>query len=164
MAYITIFKDNYHKNRAKILENIMELIKNDNSRIANLEEITNHLDFIFKGNNSILVFLFSGDELVSMANAYEYNDQLHEWCVFSLFTKIGYRGQNLGTSTLKYIIEKVLEYNPSKIISGIERNNEDSIKLHEKIGFHYANCDWNELAAGFPKNHLGFEYKFKSRK
>lgn len=159
MNYTTIFKEDYNKNRKKYLKDISKLIKNDNSKIANIEEITNHLDFIFKWDNSILVFLFQDAELISMVNAYEYNVKLHEWCVFSLFTK--YRRKNLGFLTLKYLINKILEYNPSKIISGIEKDNVHSIKLHEKIGFNYSNRNWNELAAGFPKNHLGFEYKIK---
>lgn len=161
MNYTMILKENYNKHRTKILADIRELMKNDCSKIANLEEITKHLDFIFQWDRSILVFLFLGDELVSMVNAYEYNNRLHEWCVFALFTKREYRGQNLGELTLKYIVDRILEYNPSKIISGIEIDNIYSIKLHKKIGFHYSNHNWNELADGFPENHLGFEYKMK---
>lgn len=164
MNYVTILKNDYNENKTKYLEYISKLIKDDNSKIANMSEITNHLNFIFKFDNSILVFLFNDDELISMVNAYEYNMEFHEWCVFSLFTKNKYRGQGIGIQTLQYILDKILEYNPSKIISGIEKENETSIKLHEKIGFKYSNCDWNELAEGFPENHLGFEYKIKDRK
>lgn len=161
MKYVTILKDDYNENKVKYLEYISKLIKDDNSKIANMSEIINHLNFIFKLDNSILVFMFKGDELISMVNAYEYNILVHEWCVFSLFTKNEYRGQGIGTQVLQYIINKILEYNPSKIISGIETENEASIKLHKKIGFHYSNCSWNELAECFPENHLGFEYKIK---
>jgi len=164
MNYVTILKDDYNENKSKYLECISKLIKDDNSKIANMDEIANHLNFIFKFDNSILVFLFNDDELISMVNAYEYNTVVHEWCVFALFIKKEYRALGIGTQVLQYIINKILEYNPSKIISGIETENGASIKLHEKIGFCYSNCSWNELAEGFPENHLGFEYKIQDRK
>lgn len=40
-------------------------------------------------------------------------------------------------------------------------DNTSSIKLHEKVGFKYANCNWDELAEGFPENHLGYIYDLK---
>lgn len=46
------------------------------------------------------------------------------------------------------------------MISGIEPTNIESIKLHEKVGFRNSGKMWNELADGFPENHMGFIMEF----
>lgn len=159
MRYKIVFKDDYCLNRSKYLGYIVELYKNDNDKLADMSEITRHLDFIFSCDEALLIMLFNDDELVSMVNAYQYNNVLNEWCIFSLFTKKSYRGNKMGFNTLKLIIDEIKKYNPNKIISGIESDNIVSIKLHEKLGFEYSNCSWDELAEGFPKGHLGFVYR-----
>ena len=58
-------------------------------------------------------------------------------------------------------LSKLKKYKCTKLISGIEGENIPSIKLHEKVGFKYANCNWDELASGFPENHLGYIYNFE---
>lgn len=50
MEYKIIKADEYNNHKQLYLELITELFKNENDRIANLEEITKHLDFIFNNN------------------------------------------------------------------------------------------------------------------
>ena len=116
---------------------------------------------IFNIPNSMLVLLYDDNKLISMVNGYEYNSIYHDFCIFSLFTKKEYRAQGLGYKTLKHIIEEIKKYNPNKIISGIEKDNIFSIKLHEKAGFINSHLKWNEIEEGFPDNHIGYVYKSK---
>ncbi len=69
-----------------------------------------------------------------------------------------------GEKILRYRLSKLKNYNCSKLISGIESSNIPSIKLHEKVGFKYAGYNWDEVAAGFPKDHLGFIFNLKNIK
>lgn len=86
-----------------------------------------------------------------MINGYEYESG--SWCLLSLFTKKEYRNSGYALKLLKLAIEEIKQYNFTKIIVGIEKENIPSIKLHEKVGFEYANCNWDDFAKGFPENH-----------
>ena len=73
--------------------------------------------------------------------------------------KKDYRGKGLGYRTLKFIVEEIKKNNPNKIVSGIEKENDSSIKLHESVGFINSGMMWNEIEEGFPDAHLGFIIK-----
>ena len=159
MKFKLVLRDDYLLNKSKYIEDIKFLYQDDNSKLANIEDIKKHLDFIFNIPNSMLVLLYDDNKLISMVNGYEYNSIYHDFCIFSLFTKKEYRAQGLGYKTLKRIIEEIKKYNPNKIISGIEKDNIFSIKLHEKAGFINSNLKWNEIEEGFPDNHMAYIYK-----
>ena len=161
MKFKLVLRDDYLLNKSKYIEDIKFLYQDDNSKLANIEDIKKHLDFIFNIPNSMLVLLYDDNKLISMVNGYEYNSIYHDFCIFSLFTKKEYRAQGLGYKTLKHIIEEIKKYNPNKIISGIEKDNFSSIKVHEKIGFINSHLKWNEIEEGFPDNHIGYVYKSK---
>lgn len=161
MIFKVVLKEDYLINRDKYIDDIKNLYLNDDNKLANIDDISKHLDFIFDVPNSLLVLLYDENKLVSMVNGYEYNNIYHDWCICSLFTNKEYRGKGLGYKVLKYIIEQIKKYNPNKIVSGIEKDNISSIKLHEKIGFKNSGLNWNEIEEGFPDNHLGFIYKTK---
>ena len=155
--YKIIKSGDYQLHKQNYLKLISEMFKDDNDKLANIQEITEHLNFIFHNNlNSFLILQLDNDELISMINGYEYSDK--QWCLFSLFTKKEYRRRGYAKKILELAIEEIKKYDYSMIIVGIEEDNISSIKLHEKLGFKYANCDWNDLADGFPENHLGFIY------
>lgn len=159
MSFKVILRDEYSFNKDKYLNDISVLYLNDDCKLANIDDISKHLDFIFNVPNSLLVLLYDDDKLVSMVNGYEYNNINHDWCICSLFINKEYRGQGLGYKTLKYIIEEIKKYNPNKIVSGIEQDNISSIRVHEKIGFINSGMMWNEIEEGFPEDHLGFVYR-----
>ena len=161
MKFKVVLKDEYLSNKNKYLNDLRVLYLNDNSKLANIEMIEKHLNFIFTISNSLLVLLYDNDKLVSMVNGYEYNNINHDWCIFSLFTNKEYRNHGLGYKVLEYIIEEIKKYNHNIIISGIEQDNISSIKLHERIGFVNSGMKWDEIEPGFPNNHLGFIYKTK---
>lgn len=161
MKFKVVLKDEYLSNKNKYLNDLRVLYLNDNSKLANIEMIEKHLNFIFTISNSLLVLLYDNDKLVSMVNGYEYNNINHDWCIFSLFTNKEYRNHGLGYKVLEYIIEEIKKYNHNIIISGIEQDNISSIKLHERIGFVNSGMKWDEIEPGFPNNHLGFIYKAK---
>lgn len=161
MRFKVVLKNDYLSNKNEYLDDISKLFFNDNCKLANIDDISKHLDFIFNVPNSLLVLLYDRDKLVSMVNGYEYNNINHDWCICSLFTNKEYRGKGLGYKTLKYVIEEIKKNNPNKIVSGIEKENISSIKVHEKIGFINSGMMWNEIEEGFPDNHLGFVYKSK---
>ena len=161
MKYEVVLSKDYLLNKSRYIEDIKFLYQNDTNKLANIEDITRHLDFIFSIPNSILVLLYDDNKLVSMVNGYEYNSIYHDFCIFALFTKKEYRSQGLGYKTLKYIIEEIKKYSPNKIISGIEEDNISSIKVHEKIGFINYHLKWNEIEDGFLENHIGYIYKTK---
>lgn len=164
MEYKIIEKNDYKINKKYYISLIKNMFENDNNKIANIDEIENHLDFIFNENyenNSFLILQVDNNELISMINAFEYNNVHHDWCFFSLFIKKNYRRKGYGEKILKFALKYVKNYECLKVISGIEEDNIASIELHKKVGFKYANCNWDELACGFPKNHLGFLYNFE---
>lgn len=161
MKYTIVKRKDYKENKIKYISLIKEMFENDDDKLANIDEIENHLDFIFNEayeNNSFLILQVESDKLISMINAFEYNNVNHDWCFFSLFTKKDYRRNGYAEQMMKYALDYVKKYECSKIISGIESDNVASIDLHKKVGFKYANCNWNELADGFPENHLGYFY------
>ena len=161
MKYEVVLSKDYLLNKSKYIEDIKLLYQDDTNKLANIDNITRHLDFIFSIPNSILVLLYDDNKLVSMVNGYEYNSIYHDFYICALFTKKEYRNQGLGYKTLKHIIEEIKKYNPNKIISGIEEDNFSSIKVHEKIGFINSHLKWNEIEEGFPDNHIGYVYKSK---
>lgn len=162
MDYKVVYLNDYYKEKQIYISLINKMFKEDNDKLANLQEISNHLDFIFNADynqKAFLILQIENDELVSMINGYEYDNIRNEWCLFSLFTKKEKRKLGYGEKILKRAIEKIKKYNCSKIIVGIEKKNIPSIKLHEKAGFEYSNCNCDDLADGFPENHLGYCYK-----
>ena len=161
MIFKVVLRDDYLLNKNKYLFDINNLYQNDDCKLANIDDISKHLDFIFNIPNSLLVLLYDENKLISMVNGYEYNNIHHDWCICSLFTNKEYRGQGLGYKIINYIIEEIKKYKPNKIVSGIEQDNVSSIKVHEKIGFINSGMMWNEIEEGFPNNHLGFIYKTK---
>ena len=161
MKYKIVEKNDYKKNKEYYISLIKEIFERDNNKLANIDEIINHLDFIFNEdykNNSFLILQVENDKLISMINAFEYNNVNHDWCFFSLFTKKEHRKNGYGEKIMRYALDYVKKYECSKIISGIESDNVASIDLHKKVGFKYANCNWDELADRFPENHLGYFY------
>lgn len=142
---------------------IKELFKNDDSKIANIKEITSHLDYIFSKditNDSMLILNIKNNRIISLINFLQYNNVENLWCLFSLFTLKSERKKGYGKDILKYGLEKVRKKQAKILISGIEEDNEESISLHKKIGFVYSEKNWDEIADGFPENHLGFIYEF----
>lgn len=161
MRFKVVTKDDYVLNKNKYIDDINNLYLNDNCKLANIENIIKHLDFIFSISNSLLILLYDNNKLVCMVNGYEYNNISHDWCICSLFTNKDFRGKGLGYKTLRYIIDEIEKYKPNKIVSGIEENNISSIKVHERIGFEYSGLTWDKIEEGFPEDHLGFIYKSK---
>lgn len=164
MDFKYIEKRDYILNKEKYLHLIKEMFKGDKNKLANENEIENHLDFIFSNqftNNAFLILQIKNNKLISMINFFEYNNCLNEWCLFSLFTNRNFRNRGYGEKTMLFALSKLKKYKCTKLISGIESENIPSIKLHEKVGFKYANCNWDELAPGFPENHLGYIYNFE---
>lgn len=167
MKYTIIKQKEYNENKDYYITLINELFENDDNEIANTKEITTHLDFIFNKEynlNSFLILQLEKNKLISMINGYEYNNILKEWCLFSLYTKKEYRKKGYAENILKQAITQTKKYNSKKIIVGIKKENIASIKLHEKVGFKYANCNWDQLEQGFPSNHLGYYYEIGDEK
>lgn len=167
MKYQIVRKEDY-KNKKNIYLNMFnELFKDDNSKIANIEEFLLHLDFIFSNetaNDALLILNIKNEKIISMINFLQYNNIDNYWCLFSLFTLKNYRRKGHGEDILKYGIKEIEKLGAEILISGIEKENLESIKLHEKVGFKYSGKSWDELAPGFPKNHLGYILDFMKDK
>ena len=159
MEFKVVLKDEYLSNKDKILDDIRYLYSDDDNKYANIDEITRCLNIIFDVPNTLLVLLYDDDKLVCMVSGYEYNTMTHDWAVLALFNKKDYRGKGLGYRTLKFIVEEIKKNNPNKIVSGIEKKNDSSIKLHESVGFIKSGMMWNKIEEGFPDDHLGFIIK-----
>lgn len=156
-----ITKDNYIKNDiSKLVE---ELFSGDNSSIANLEETIEHLDFIFSNpnNQAFLLLEIIDGKLISMVNFLEYNNILKDWSLFSIYTKKEYRNKGIAFNLINEGLNKVKELGGNKVVSGIEKINAESIKLHEKLGFIDSGKMWDEIDDGFPNNHKAFIYYVK---
>ena len=159
--YKIITKKDYFEHRNKYLDMIKQLFENDDSKIANLKEISEHLDFIFsQDNDSMLILNVEGEKIISMINFLQYNNVDNLWCLFSLFTLKSERRKGYGEQILRYGINEVKKKNAKLLISGIEKENKESIRLHEKVGFTFSLKMWNELACGFPENYLGYIIEF----
>lgn len=162
--YKIITRDEYKKKKVFYLKLISDLFKNDNSKIANLEEFTNHLEFIFSDshqNDAILILDLEDGKIISMVNFFQYNNIDNLWCLFSLFTLNSKRNMGYGKEILKFGIEEVKKRGAKLLISGIEHTNIKSIKLHEEVGFRNSGKTWDELACGFPKNYIGYIMEIK---
>lgn len=155
-----INNEEYIKNKLEIQKLIAGIFKNDNDKIANLEETMEHLDFIFaqKNNKALLLLNIENDELICMVNFLEYNNIFKDWSLFSVFTKKDKRRNGYASEIIKEGIKIIKQFNGNKIVSGIEDDNISSKKLHEELGFVYEGKNWDEIAEGFPKNHLGYVY------
>lgn len=161
--YKIIRRNEYKQNKEYYIKLIEELFKNDSSKIANITEFINHLEFIFSDdhqNDSMLILNIEDGEIISMVNFLQYNNVDNLWCLFSLFTLKSKRRMGYGEQILKYGIEQVKNKQAKLLISGIEADNIESIKLHENVGFKNSGKMWDELADGFPENHIGFIIEF----
>lgn len=153
--------DNYINEKEKCLLLVGKMFEDDNNKLANMDEFKKHLDFIFSslyGNKAFLILFIVGEKLISMVNFFEYDSINHNWCIFTLFTEKNSRRKGYGEQTLFYGLKELKKYDCNILISGIEKENIASIKLHEKYGFKYAGCNWDEFADGFPENHLCYIY------
>ena len=162
MEYQIINKHHYHKERKKIINMVNELFKNDDSKIANIEEFSNHLDYIFSKdmvNDSFLVLNIEQGKILSMINFLQYNNIENLWCLFSLFTLKSERGKGHAKDILIFGINELKKRQAKHLLSGIEENNLISIKLHEKVGFQYTGKMWNDFGDGFPDDYLVYIYK-----
>lgn len=155
-----IKREDYHSEKDYILELIADLYKNDSANIADVEEIINHLDFIFAQpyNQAFLLLDITDKKLNCMVNFLEYDNIVKDWCVFSVFTRKEKRMCGLAEQILKSGINFVEQFGGRRIISGIEYDNLVSQKLHEKLNFKYEGKDWKEIDASFPDGHLAFIY------
>ena len=155
-----IKKDEYNENKFNIQEMITSIFKNDDDKIANVEETMEQLDFIFsqKKNEAFLLLDIRNDELVCMVNFLEYNNVLKYWCLFSVFTKKDKRRKGYAEQIIKEGIKIVKQHQGKRIVAGIEYDNISSQKLHEKINFKYEGMEWEEIDDGFPENHMGYIY------
>lgn len=152
---------NFDRKKEKCLLLVEEMFENDTNKLANIDDFKKHLDFIFSapyGNKAFLILFIINKKVVSMVNFFEYDSINHNWCIFTLFTKKNSRRKGYGEKTLIYGLKELQKYNFNILISGIEKENVASIKLHEKKGFKYAGCNWNEFVKGFPENHLCYIY------
>lgn len=70
MKFKLVLRDDYLLNKSKYIEDIKFLYQDDNSKLANIEDIKKHLDFIFNIPNSMLVLLYDDNKLISMVNGY----------------------------------------------------------------------------------------------
>ena len=163
MDYKVIRKKEYKQNKNIYLNMINKLFLNDNSKIANIEEFTNHLEFIFNDdidNDAILILNIENNKIISMVNFLQHNNIENQWCLFSLFTLKSERNKGYGENMLRYGVNEIKNLGAKLLISGIEKENVESIKLHEKVGFINSGKMWDELASGFPENHLGYIIEF----
>lgn len=153
-------KEEYNENKLNIQEMITSIFKNDDDKIANVEETMEHLDFIFsqEKNEAFLLLDIRNDELVCMVNFLEYNNVLKDWCLFSVFTKKDKRRNGYAEQIIKEGIKIVEQYQGKRIVAGIEYDNISSQKLHEKMNFKYEGMEWEEIDDGFPENHMGYIY------
>ena len=161
--YKIVTKVEYNKNKNKYLKMIKDLFENDNSKLANLKELKKHLNFIFNmenTNDSMLILYLQNGKIISMVNFLQYDNINNFWCLFSLFTLKEERKKGYGSQIIKYGINEIKKRKAKILISGIEIDNKVSIMLHEKLGFSFSGKMWDELAIGFPKNHLGYILKF----
>lgn len=161
--YKIITREDYKKNKNDYIKLIDELFKNDDSKISNTQEFTEHLEFIFSDNHqndSMLILNIEDGKVISMINFLQYNNLDNLWCLFSLFTLKSKRKMGYGEQMLKYGVEQVKNKQAKLLISGIEYDNIGSIKLHEKVGFKNSGKMWDELADGFPKNQVGYIIEF----
>lgn len=62
-------------------------------------------------------------------------DAYHLSTELSIYINKDYRGNKIGSSLMKEIIERATKMGYHTIISGISDGNEASFKLHEKFGF-----------------------------
>lgn len=153
--YKVIERNDYQENKIKYLDMIKELFFNDDNKLANYDEINKHLDFIFSSDNNkaLLIMYIENNKIISMVNFLQYDNQENKWVLFSLFTKNTERHKGYGYNILKYSFEVLRKYNVKYLLSGIEKDNIPSIKLHLKLGFNYTGKKWDEIAPGFPSNH-----------
>lgn len=161
--YKIITREEYKKNKNKYIQLINKLFENDDSKIANIEEFTEHLDFIFSDNHqndAMLILNIEDGKIISMINFLQYDSLDNLWCLFSLFTLKTKRKMGYGEQMLRYGVEQIKSRKAKLLISGIESTNIESIKVHEKVGFKNSGKMWDELADGFPENHLGYIIEF----
>ena len=57
MEYRVIYLNDYNSNKQLYLNLINKMFQEDDSKIANLDEISNHLDYIFNADYNLKSFL-----------------------------------------------------------------------------------------------------------
>ena len=160
-----INKKQYFNEKKKIVSLITDLFENDSDVIANIEELTKHLDFIFslENNKAFLLLDIVDEKLLCMVNFLEYNSIKKEWCLFSVFTKKSERKKSLGKIIIREGIKEVIKEEGTLIVAGIKEINTASRKLHSSMGFTYEGKNWDEVADGFPEDHLAYTYKIERK-
>lgn len=110
LSYTFIEKEDYQNNKNKYLKLIENMFENDENKLANIDEFSEHLEFIFNkqlSNNAFLVLQIEDDRLISMINFFEYNNCSNDWCLFTLFTNRNERRKRYGEKILLYAISKL---------------------------------------------------------
>ncbi|ATW28371.1 N-acetyltransferase [Candidatus Formimonas warabiya] len=85
---------------------------------------------VFEENNLVLGFATFGP--FRPWPAYKYTIE------HSVYVHKKYRNRGVGTALVKEIIRLAEEREFATLVAGFDAMNEDSIRMHEKLGFHYS--------------------------
>lgn len=93
----------------------------------------------YGGNYPLIVAEFDG-EIAGYCGLSPYNSKeaYAKTVEVSIYLSDKYRGNGIGLTLMKEIIQRARELQFHTIIAGITEGNDASVKLHEKFGYEYA--------------------------
>lgn len=125
-----------NSNRREELNNFFQTVKN-----VSRDKAWEHVDFCDWYEKEFAVkwmeaIAFDGSKVVGYLMCLRHPTCLEEWFIGDVYVLEEYRGRNIATKLYGKTIDAVKEYSAAqRIVSSVHRDNVNSIKLHEKVGF-----------------------------
>ena len=127
----TITKQNYDKNRSKVLENISAILE---TPAQYLNKLYDHYDEMFTSNNTYMILCSYESEAVAYAFVRFY-PETQKYYIMDVNTAKKYQNQHIATNLIKYLLTDFFNKNNDNIYLWVHKDNVIAKKIYTRFGF-----------------------------
>ena len=135
IKYTVITKQNYDKNRLKILKNILSILETPEQYTKKLYE---HYDEMFKSNNAYMILCTKNNDAAAYAFVRFY-PETQKYYLMDINTAKKYQNQHIGTNLIKYLLNDFFNKNNKNIYLWVHKDNKIAKKIYTNLGFERTN-------------------------
>ena len=124
-------KQNYDKNRSKVLENISAILETPEQY---LNKLYDHYDEMFSSNNTYMILCSNKSEAVAYAFVRFY-PETQKYYIMDVNTAKKYQNQHIATNLIKYLLTDFFNKNNDNIYLWVHKDNVIAKKIYTRFGF-----------------------------
>ena len=126
-----ITKQNYDKNRLKVLGSISAILDTPEQY---LNKLYNHYDEMFTSNNAYMILCFYESEAAAYAFVRFY-PETQKYYIMDVNTAKKYQNRHIGTTLIKYLLTDFFNKNNNNIYLWVHKDNAIAKKIYTRLGF-----------------------------